>query len=91
VQHEVEARIEIDDRALDGLATRTGGSYSRVRSLADLEKALAGLEATTYLPAQSSAGRDLKRNWMEILALVALSLVGVEMLFRHFIIREIPQ
>jgi hypothetical protein len=27
---------------------------------------------------------------MEILALVALSLVGVEMLFRHFIIREIP-
>jgi len=90
VQREVEARIEIDDRALDGLATRTGGSYSRVRSLADLEKALAGLEAT-YLPARPSAGRDLKRNWMEILALVALSLVGVEMLFRHFIIREIPQ
>jgi hypothetical protein len=29
----------------------------RVRSLADIEKALAGLEATTYLPAQSSAGR----------------------------------
>jgi len=90
LQQEVEARIEIDDRALDGLATKTGGSYSRVRNLADLEKALASLEATYKRPGRS-VGTDSTLNWATLLALVALSLVGLEMLFRHFIVREIPQ
>ncbi len=84
---EVEARIEIDDRALDGLARRTGGSYSRVRDSADLENALAGLEESYKQP----GNRRETLDWALLLALAASSLVGMEILFRHFVVREIPQ
>jgi Ca-activated chloride channel family protein len=87
---EVDARIEIDDKALDGLVTRTGGSYTRVRNLAGLERALLGL-AETYAPATTSGSRDGNRDWTAILVLAAVGLFGVEMLLCHFVFREIPQ
>jgi Ca-activated chloride channel family protein len=87
VQQDVEARIEIDDRALDGLAKRTGGRYWRVRNVADLDRALAALEVTYGQPEH----RDWKPDWRALLALAASGLVGMEVLFRHFVVREIPQ
>ena len=89
LQQDVEARIEIDDRALDDLATKTGGTYARVRDLAGLDKALAGLEAA-YARSGRKQSRNTKLDWTKVLALAALSLVGAEILFRHFMIREIP-
>ncbi len=89
-QQEVEAKIEIDDRALEGLAAKTGGTYSRVRNLGDLEKALAVLE-TTYDLSKRSTGVAYGLNWTTSLTLLALGLLGVEILFRHFVTREIPQ
>jgi hypothetical protein len=87
---EVEARIEIDDKALDGLVTRTGGSYTRVRDLAGLERGLLEL-AEAYAPARTSGSRDGKRDWMPTLASLAIGLFGVELLLCHFVFREIPQ
>ena len=88
VQQDVEARIEIDDRALDGLATRTGGRYWRVRNVEDLDRALAALEVTYEQPGHN---RDCRPDWRALLALAASVLVGMEVLFRHFVVREIPQ
>jgi Ca-activated chloride channel family protein len=87
---EVEARIEIDDKALGGLVTRTGGSYTRVRDLAGLERGLLEL-AEAYAPARTSGSRDGKRDWMPTLASLAIGLFGVELLLCHFVFREIPQ
>ena len=90
LQQDVEARIEIDDRALEGLAAGTGGSYSRVRNISDLENALAGLEAT-YRTSGRSGHRNGKLDWPALLALIASGLVAAEIGFRHFVVREIPQ
>ncbi len=87
---EVEARIEIDDRALDGLACRTGGRYTRVRELAGLERGLLEL-GQSYAPATVPGGGDGSQYPMSLLALVALGLFSLETLLRHFVIREIPQ
>jgi Ca-activated chloride channel family protein len=90
LQQDVEARIEIDDRALDDLARKTGGSYSRVRNPAELERALTGLEAAYSGPVRPGS-RNAEPDWTQILALAVLSLVGAEVILRHFVIREIPQ
>ncbi len=89
-QQEVEARIEIDDRALDALSTRTGGTYHRVRNIEELEQVLAGIEAS-YAGPQASSGREVQRKWMAVLALFSLGMLGTELLLRHFVFREIPQ
>jgi hypothetical protein len=90
MQQDVEARIEIDDRALEGLATRTGGSYSRVRNISDLENSLARIEAT-YRASGRPRNIDGRLDWAMLLALLASGLVGAEIGFRHFVVREIPQ
>ncbi len=90
MQQSVEARIDIDDRALEGLATRTGGTYSRVRSLQDLENALARLEAT-YRTSGRSADKSGTLDWTFLLALISSALLAAETGFRHFVVREIPQ
>lgn len=90
MQQDVEARIEIDDRALEGLAARTGGSYSRVRNISDLENSLARIEAT-YRASGRPRNIDGRLDWAILLALLASGLVGAEIGFRHFVVREIPQ
>lgn len=89
-QQTVEARIDIDDRALEGLASRTGGTYSRVRSLPELDRALAGLEAA-YRGSSPPADRRQSRDWTVLLAIVAAGMLAAETGFRHFLVREIPQ
>jgi Ca-activated chloride channel family protein len=86
---QVEARIEIDDAALERLAQETGGRYSRVRNSEELRRALADLPALEQEQASRqrvSVDPRLPRS----LAALALILLCAEFVMANFMHSEIP-
>ena len=86
---EVEARIEIDDEALRGLAAGTGGVYRRVRNSQELRRALA------ELPLGRGEERAVERSsldprWPRSLAVLAVLLLFVEFVVIDWIHSELP-
>ena len=86
---EVEARIEIDDRALEEVGRLTGGAYQRVRDPSELRRALS-LVAKRAQPAKAEPDRIWTFLWAKKLALLALLLMSMEFLLSALLIPELP-
>jgi Ca-activated chloride channel family protein len=85
----LQARIEIDDDALMSLARESGGDYERVRSSQELAHALVRLRpGTPETQSLVTFGPDIR--WPQILASLALLLLGVEFILTHFVFSELP-
>ncbi|MFH1574393.1 MAG: VWA domain-containing protein [Acidobacteriota bacterium] len=86
---QVEARIEIDNGALESIAAETGGAYRRVRASAELGEALAEMARADEQPAlRPVLHRDPAPQLL--LAVLALVLLGIEFIITHFLHAELP-
>ncbi len=88
-QLQLQARIDIDDEALDRISQRTGGEYRRVRSSEELGRALEAVAARTAAPEASiQPGPDA--FWPRLLALTAAGLLLLEYALQRFVLTELP-
>jgi len=90
LQTKVEARIDIDDKTLESLASETGGKYQRVRNSGELLRALSALAPMSHPPKITDA-KEQSRRWAMILSLVALCLLVLEFLAAHFVFSVLPE
>ncbi|MBZ5495839.1 MAG: VWA domain-containing protein [Acidobacteriia bacterium] len=86
---EVNARIQIDDKALEEVSRITGGNYKRVTNSDELRGALKSLEpGGRQIPADVSARRDLSP--VRLLAAVSVVFIVVEFVLTRFAYPELP-
>lgn len=86
---EVNARIQIDDKALEEVSRITGGSYQRVVNSPELRRALETIAgAGRQIPGPVPARRGL--SWIQWLAGATLLLICLEFALRRFIFFELP-
>ncbi len=85
----LEARIEIDDGALEALARQTGGDYRRVRNSDELRRALAELSIGTHAPVTKKVLRQDDRL-PRMLAAAAFVCLLLEFIVAYFIFSELP-
>jgi Ca-activated chloride channel family protein len=86
---EMNARIEIDDKALEQLAQITGGSYRRVTGSDEMRRALESFGATFSAPVEDSAMRA-DYTWAQWLAAAALIFICSGFVLTRFIVAELP-
>lgn len=85
----LEARIEIDDGALEALSRQTGGDYRRVRSSTELRQALADLSLQMRVPTMGPALRQEDRL-PRMLAAAAFLCLLLEFTITYFVYSELP-
>lgn len=90
LQTKVEARIEIDDKTLESLASETGGKYQRVRDSAELHRVLLAL-APMSQPRKITDATEQSQRWAMILSLIVLCLLVLEFLATQFVFSVIPE
>ncbi len=86
---EVQARIEIDDKALAEVAGITGGSYRRVVSTDELRKALQEL-APDRQRSTATQSATPRFSIVQVLAAGAILLLCAEFAWRRFVFAELP-
>jgi Ca-activated chloride channel homolog len=86
---QVEARIQIDDTALEAITRVTGGTYQRVKNSEELRAALSKLKR---MPADlhASAAHSPLVNWVQIAAFAALLALCLEFLLKNYFFSELP-
>jgi Ca-activated chloride channel family protein len=86
---EVEARIEIDDKALAEVAGITGGAYRKVADSAELRRVLLDLASELRQPSEPP-GAERRVSLPQALSACALLLLCVEFAWRRFLFSELP-
>lgn len=86
---EIKARIQIDDKALEEVSRIGGGSYQRVTSPVELERALQSLRVGSP-KALSAVSVRYDYSWMRLLATASILLLCVEFLLKRFMSPELP-
>jgi Ca-activated chloride channel family protein len=86
---QLEARIEIDDRALEMLAQETGGHYQRVRNSQELRQALVDLVVVKDRAAVKPVVRTDPRL-PRTLAAIAVVCLCLEFTIAYFLYPELP-
>jgi Ca-activated chloride channel homolog len=86
-----EARIQIDDDALEGLTQATGGTYQRVRNTDELRRALSKLRQGPDDSPLNTAPSDRRINWTQLAALAALGALCLEFLITNYFFAELPE
>jgi Ca-activated chloride channel homolog len=87
---QLEARIKIDDKALEALTQATGGTYQRVHSTEELRRALSKLRAVPDFP-QKAKLPDHSESWMHYAALIAMLALCFEFLLTNYFFSELPE
>jgi Ca-activated chloride channel family protein len=86
---EIQARIQIDDKALEEVSAIASGSYHRVRNTEELKRALSSLPPE--LPEVAAARAVLQDSaWIRWLALLAIVLICLELVIMRFTAPVLP-
>jgi Ca-activated chloride channel homolog len=86
---ELEARLEIDERALREISRVTGGQYLRARDVKGLDDSLSTL-AGGFAASRSSGESARRRDWLPVLQMAALSLLLLELACGALLTPEAP-
>lgn len=86
---EVKARIQIDDKALEEVSLTAGGSYNRVTSPDELDRALKSLQVGGRKTLASAPGR-YDHSWPQFLAVTSLLMICTEFALKRFVSPELP-
>ncbi len=89
VPAERNARIEIDDGALEQLAEITGGSYKRVTGYDEMRQALLSL-AEEISPLVEGYGREVDYTWVQWLSAACILFICLEFVLTRFVFFELP-
>jgi Ca-activated chloride channel homolog len=88
---QLEARIQIDDKALEALTQTTGGIYQRVRSTDELRRALSKLKQMPDDVFRKADQPDSSMDWTKYAALAALFALCLEFLLTNYFFPELPE
>jgi Ca-activated chloride channel homolog len=86
----LEARIEIDEKTLQQVATETGGSYTRVRNSGELSRALVTIAGLQHSILNPEGGNRLGELLTRGLAFAALCLAVAAFILANLLCAEVP-